>query len=178
MRRILIAFVVLPFVVLSGLLWFGVVRIYRNTTGSMEPTLPMGARFLTILTSRANRGDIVAFVYPLDPQVLFDKRVVAVGGDVVEIRDKRLFVNGNELNERYAVHADTTVYPNNKLLPEPYRSRDHFGPFRVPAGTYFVLGDNRDESSDSRYWGTVPRENIRGRVVLAFSWSRGFWKPY
>ena len=144
----------------------------------MEPALPMGARFLTILTDGANRGDIVAFVYPLDPRVLFAKRVVAVGGDVVEIRDKRLFINGHEVKERYAVHTDPTVYPNDKLLPEPYRSRDHFDPFRVPAGTFFVLGDSRDQSSDSRYWGTVPRENIRGRVFLEFSWSRGFWKPH
>jgi signal peptidase I len=177
MRRILIAFVALPFVVLGGLLSFGVVRIYRNPTASMEPTLPVGARFLTILTNKADRGDIVAFVYPLDTRVLFGKRVVAVGGDVVEIRDKRLFVNGNEVNEHYAVHADPIIYPNNKLLPEPYRSRDHLDPFRVPNGTFFVLGDNRDQSSDSRYWGTVPRKNIRGRVFLAFSWSRGFWRP-
>ena len=177
MRRILLGVVVSPFVILISLMSFGVVRTYRNPTGSMEPTLPVGARFATILTTKANRGDIVSFNYPLDPQVLMGKRVVAVGGDVVEIRAKRLFVNGSEVNERYAVHTDATVYPNDKLLPEPYRSRDWFGPFRVAAGTYFVLGDNRDFSSDSRYWGTLPQENIRGRVVLVFSPSRGFWKP-
>jgi signal peptidase I len=99
---------------------------------------------------------------------------VAVGGDTVEIRSKRLFVNGQAVADPYAVHLDPTTYPPMPTLPEPYRSRDHFGPFHVPTGTYFVLGDNRDRSSDSRYWGVVPPELLHGRVVLVFSWRRGF----
>jgi signal peptidase I len=174
---LLLLFAALPFVILFGLMSFGIVRTYRNSTASMEPTLPVGSRMVTIPTNHASRGDIVAFIYPLDPQVSFGKRVVAVGGDEVEIRAKQLFVNGKEVSERYATHSDSNTYPHDLNLPEPYRSRDWFGPFRVPAGTYFVLGDNRDASSDSRYWGTVPQQNIIGRVVLVFSSSRGFWRP-
>jgi signal peptidase I len=121
-----------------------------------------------------HRGDVIVFDYPLKPGVIFAKRVVAVGGDTVEIRSKRLFVNGREVAEPYVVHLDPTIYPATPVLPEPYRSRDHFGPLQVPAGTYFVLGDNRDRSSDSRYWGVVPRELVRGQVKILFSWSRGF----
>ncbi|HEX7678864.1 MAG TPA: signal peptidase I [Thermoanaerobaculia bacterium] len=177
MRKVLLVLAAAVCCILLLLLSVGVFHIYRNPTGSMEPTIPVGARFVTIRATKVNRGDIVAFEYPLEPRVLFGKRVVAIGGDLVEIRAKRLFVNGDEVSEPYAVHADSVIYPNQKLLPEPYRSRDWFGPSRVPAGAFFVLGDNRDRSSDSRYWGPVPRQNLRGRVVLVFSWSRGFWKP-
>jgi len=177
-ERLLLAFVALPFVVLSGVLASGaVVRTYRNTTGSMEPTLPIGTRFVTMRTSSAVRGDIITFISPLDPAASFAKRVVAVGGDTVQIWGKRLFVNGKEVAEPYVVHADSTVYPNLPHLPEPYRSRDYFGPYRVPPETFFVLGDNRDRSSDSRYWGAVPHRSLTGRVILLYSWSRGFWKP-
>jgi len=169
--------VLLPFVILAVVFSAGFVRTYRNSTSGMEPTLPMGSRIAAIPTKSIRRGDLVTFVYPLDPRVTFAKRIVALGGDVVEIKGKRLFVNGKEIDEPYAVHADSVTYPRDERLPEPYRSRDWFGPYSVPAGMLFVLGDNRDRSADSRYWGTVPQENVRGRVVVAFSWSRGFWKP-
>jgi len=174
LERLLIALAVLPFVVLFALLATGTVRTYRNLTGSMEPAIPIGARMIAMRTGSVNRGDIIVFEYPLQPEVVFAKRVVAVGGDTVEIRSKQLFVNGKALAEPYAVHLDPTIYVASPALPEPYRSRDHFGPYEVPAGTFFVLGDNRDRSSDSRYWGVVPAENLRGRIVLLFSWSRGF----
>ena len=174
---LLIVSAALPFVILSGALSAGFVRTYRTSTASMEPALPPGSRMVAIQTKTVSRGDIVTFLYPLDPQATFAKRVVAVGDDEIEIRAKHLFVNGKEVSERYATHADPVVYPQRASLPEPYRSRDWYGPFRVPYGTVFVLGDNRDRSADSRYWGPVPLENIRGRVVAAFSWSRGFWKP-
>lgn len=176
-EKIFLAFIVAPFVVLFGFLASGAVRTYRNPTGSMEPTIPAGSRFITIRTDTANRGDIISFRYPLNPNVWFAKRVVGVGGDIVEIRAKHLFVNGKEVTEPYAVHVDSTTYPKLSFLPEPYRSRDHFGPLRLQPRTFFVLGDNRDQSSDSRYWGAVPQENVRGRVILLYSWSRGFWRP-
>ncbi|HEV7427971.1 MAG TPA: signal peptidase I [Thermoanaerobaculia bacterium] len=154
----------------------GMVRTYRSTTGSMEPTLPIGDRMIAVRTGVVNRGDIVAFEYPLERDVVFAKRVVAVAGETVEIRAKRLLVNGAAVEEPYAVHLDPAIYPAMASLPEPYRSRDNFGPLQVPPGAYFVLGDNRDRSSDSRYWGVVPRENIKGRLVFLFSWSRGFRK--
>jgi len=135
----------------------------------MDPTIPIGARMIAMRTASVHRGDIIVFDYPLQPEVVFAKRVVAVGGDTVEIRAKQLFVNGKSVVEPYAVHLDPTVYPATPTLPEPYRSRDHFGPYQVPTGTYFVLGDNRDRSSDSRYWGVVPGENLRACAVLLFS---------
>ncbi|HEX3579491.1 MAG TPA: signal peptidase I [Thermoanaerobaculia bacterium] len=174
LARLLIALAILPFVIVYGLLATGMVRTYRSLTGSMDPTIPVGARMIAVRSGTLHRGDVIAFRYPLNPDVVFAKRLVAVGGDTVEIRSKRLFVNGEAVAEPYAVHMDPTTYPANPLLPEPYRSRDHFGPFAVPKGAYFVLGDNRDRSSDSRYWGVVPSENLQGRVILVFSWSEGF----
>lgn len=177
-ERFLLAFVALPFVLLSGVLASGaVVRTYRIVSGSMEPTLPMGSRLVSMRATSASSGEIITFTYPLNPAVTFVSRVVAVGGDTVQIWGKRLLVNGKEVAEPFVVHGDPTVYPNNPNLPEPYRSRDYFGPFRVPPGTFFVLSDNRDRASDSRYWGGVPQANLRGRVILLYSWSRGFWKP-
>jgi signal peptidase I len=154
-----------------------IVKSYRNGTGSMAPTLPVGSFSAVRPTRDVKRGDIVAFRYPLRPDVTFEKRIVGVGGDTVQIRDKRLYVNGVEARELYAVHIDEVIYPLHLALPEPYRSRDQFGPVTVPRDQFFVLGDNRDQSSDSRYWGTVPRENIIGRVVFATSAQRGFWRP-
>ncbi|HEV7572103.1 MAG TPA: signal peptidase I [Thermoanaerobaculia bacterium] len=174
LERLLIALGVLPFVILFALLATGMVRTYRNLTGSMDPTSSIGDRMIAMRTGSVHRGDIIVFDYPLQPGVVFAKRLVAVGGDTVEIRSKQLFVNGETVVEPYAVHLDPTIYVASPTLPEPYRSRDHFGPYEVPAGTFFVLGDNRDRSSDSRYWGVVPGENLRGRVVLLFSLSRGF----
>jgi len=94
-------------------------------------------------------------------------RVLAVPGDRVEIRDKALYVNGTAVAEPYVRHDDPRTYPKLASLPEPYRSRDHFGPALIPPDQFFVLGDNRDRSSDSRYWGCVPRANIAGRIVKA-----------
>lgn len=108
----------------------------------------------------AKRGDIIAFRYPLDPRVTFLKRVVAVGGDVVEIREDALYVNGAPVAEPYAVH---------KLHGQTHR-RDTMPARAVPAGDLFVLGDNRDDSADSRYWGFVPETNVVGEPLLVY-WS-------
>src|SRR5438105_14664598 len=116
------------------------------------------------------RGDIIVFRYPLQPDTDFVKRVIGLTGETVEIRDKKVSVNGKALNEPYVIHEDSTVYPLQPALPEPYRSRDQFGPFKVPDGQYFAMGDNRDRSSDSRYWGTVPRTMIKGRAFMVY-WS-------
>jgi signal peptidase I len=174
LERLLIALAALPFVILFALFATGMVRTYRNVTGSMTPTLPLGDRLTAVRTTSVARGDIIVFEYPLRPGIFFAKRLVAVGGDTVEIRAKQLFVNGQAVAEPYVVHLDPTIYPAMPSLPEPYRSRDHFGPMQVPPGMYFVLGDNRDQSADSRYFGAIPREALRGRVVLLFSWSHGF----
>jgi signal peptidase I len=149
----------------SGIWW-------RIPTGAMVPTIPVGsyvlANPLAYRHASPKRGDIVTFRYPLDPRVSYVKRVIALPGETVEIRDKVVFINGTKLDEPYAFHDDDMMFPKSVILPEPYKSRDNFGPFVVSPDSYFMMGDNRDRSSDSRYWGTCPRKLIRGRVVRVF----------
>src|SRR5437667_4915696 len=116
------------------------------------------------------RGDIIVFRYPLQPDTDFVKRVIGMPGDTLEVRDKKISVNGKQLDEPYVIHEDSTIYPLQPALPEPYRSRDQFGPYTVPPGQYFAMGDNRDRSGDSRYWGTGPRGMIKGRAFMVY-WS-------
>jgi signal peptidase I len=114
-------------------------------------------------------GDVVVFQHPDDHSKDFVKRIIATGGQTVEIVNKKVFVDGKELDESsYAVFTDPLVLPRSELQP-----RDNFGPIRVPEDSYFMLGDNRDNSSDSRYWGCVPRDLILGRAFL-IHWS---WQP-
>lgn len=113
------------------------------------------------------RGDIVVFRYPRNPQEDWVKRVVALPGETVLIRAKKVFVDGKPLDEPYAFFADPAVYPD---LAEAYRGRDFMPPFVVPEGEFFVMGDNRDHSYDSRYWGAVPRSLIKGRAFMVY-WS-------
>src|SRR6266446_4655204 len=162
-----------------------VFQAFKIPTGSMEDNLKIGDhiivnKFIYGPTSDAwkrivplrdpKRQDIIVFRYPLQPDTDFVKRVIGLPGDTVEIRDKVVSVNGKALVEPYVIHVDPTVYPRQPALPEPYRSRDQFGPYTVPDGQYFAMGDNRDRSSDSRYWGTVPRGMIKGRAFMVY-WS-------
>ena len=109
---------------------------------------------------RVARGNIVAFHYPKDPSLNFLKRVIAVGGDVVEIKDGIVYVNHMPVREPYAVHTN----PPWKRHPDSLSAR------LVPLGQLFVLGDNRDNSDDSRFWGTVPVGNVIGEPLFVF-WS-------
>lgn len=152
----------------AAMIFFAVTfKSYRIPTVSMIPTVDVGDHVL--VNRRAKdvlRGDLIAFAYPLDPKTTMMKRVVGLPCDTIEIRNKQLFVNGTLATEPYAMHDDKQVFPNLPHLPEPYRSRDQYGPYTVPDGEYFVLGDNRDKSADSRYWGPVPADHVLGRVVL------------
>jgi signal peptidase I len=114
------------------------------------------------------RGDVVVFRYPPDPGRDFIKRAAAVAGDRIEAEAKALRVNGVEPLEPYAVHRDPTIYGTG--APPSLLRRDHFGPLAVEAGTFFAMGDNRDESQDSRFWGPVPLAHVEGRAV-AVLWS-------
>jgi signal peptidase I len=107
------------------------------------------------------RGDIVAFHYPLDPEQIFLKRVAAVGGDLIEIRNDVVYVNRIPVQERYAVHHHMLRF---RFFPSEMAAR------RVPAGALFMLGDNRDFSSDSRDWGVVPVDHVIGSPLIIF-WS-------
>jgi len=178
-EKFLLTLVLVALVVLVGALASGVVlKFYRITTAAMNPTLPAGSHVVVRRTRTIARGDLVTFRYPKDQRVTYAKRAIAIGGDVVEIRAKQLFVNGIAVTERYVQHEDPRVFPENPLFPEPYRSRDHFGPYRVESGHLFMLGDNRDSSNDSRFWGTVPSDDVIGKVLLAFSVRRGIWRPH
>jgi signal peptidase I len=114
------------------------------------------------------RGDVVVFRYPPDPGRDFIKRAVAMAGDRIEVEAKALRVNGAEPVEPYAVHRDTTTYGTG--APPFLLRRDRFGPLAVEAGHFFAMGDNRDESQDSRFWGPVPLAHLEGRGVSVL-WS-------
>jgi signal peptidase I len=177
-EKILLAGVIVSAIAITVLFESGVLfRIFRNTTASMEPTLPQGVRLIAVGATTAVRGEIIVFRYPPEPTYTYVKRVIATGGDTVEIRDKVVFLNGVALREPYVRHGDARAFPSNPMFPEPFRSRDQMARFVVQPDSYFVLGDNRDYSSDSRYWGTVPRSNIIGHVVLAVAFKGGVWRP-
>ncbi len=119
---------------------------------------------------KPQQGDVIVFRYPKNPALDYVKRVVAVGGQTVEVRNKRLYVDGVlQPDPPHSQHIDYRIfprqYPMNPEHPE-WGSRDNFGPVTVPEGYYFVMGDNRDNSSDSRAWGFVPWENIVGKPLL------------
>ncbi|AMV70970.1 hypothetical protein JCM30471_27880 [Desulfuromonas carbonis] len=166
---------------LFGLLLSGAISWYLRTqvveaftiaSSSMEPTLLLGDRILVAKgTQDFTRGDLVVFDSPPDQgkagQREFIKRIVGMPGDVVEVRDKELFINGRQLLEPYAVHLEADT------LSAEVSPRDFFGPVTVPAQSYFMLGDNRDRSYDSRFWGFVEKEKVLGRAVnFYWSWDR------
>jgi signal peptidase I len=161
------------------------VEAYRIPSESMESTLLVGDYLLADKFVYGARvpflgfrlpsirepqvGDIVVFRQPDKPGKSFIKRVVARGGDRVQIVDKNVLVNGQELAEtEYVRHEDSTIAIGLLLRP-----RDNFGPLQIPADHYFLLGDNRDHSADSRFWGCVSRDEILGRAWL-IHWS---WRP-
>jgi signal peptidase I len=155
-------------------------------TPSMEPTILVGDRLLidkfTIrngfrtglpLTPRhtPERGDVVVFKYPREPEVLYVKRTIGLPGETLEIRNKTVYIEGKPLDEPYKVHSDSYVYPNRGRYHQGSGDqRDNFGPVTVPENFYFVMGDNRDDSADSRYFGFLPRDHIVGTPLLVF-WS-------
>jgi signal peptidase I len=116
--------------------------------------------------SQPKRGDIIVFRYPVDPSKDFIKRVIALPGDTVRIQDKQVFVNDKPLSEPYAVHSDS------RILPLSASPRDNMVPVKVPADNLFVMGDNRDESYDSRFWKFVEMSELRGKAfIIYWSWN-------
>ena len=165
-----------------------VFQAFKIPTGSMEDNLKVGDHIIVnkfiygpvprpwlkgFPLRDIKRGYIIVFRYPLQPETDYVKRVVGLPGETLMVRDKNVYINGKMLNEPYTIHEDPMVYPPQPALPEPYRSRDQYGPYTVPDGQYFAMGDNRDRSSDSRFWGTVPRSMIKGRAFMVYwSWKR------
>ena len=153
-----------------------------NPTGSMEDTILVGDQMLVNTVARhVQRGDLVVFEYPVDRKNIFVKRVVAMPGDRVHLDHKKLYVNGAAVDEPYARNKTTIVdyfrdnfprAPNVRIYaPAEQMLKDNFreGDIVVPAGKYFVLGDNRDYSLDSRYWGFVSQSEIIGKPALIYA---------
>jgi signal peptidase I len=151
---------------MSTLIKTNLVEAYKIPSGAMIPTLLIGDHLLAdkhvYKTSSPNRGDIIIFPYPEDPKRNFIKRLIAIEGDVVELRDGRLYLNGSEQAETYL----------NKTDDVSVNSRGNYGPVTVPAGMLFFLGDNRERSMDSRVYGFVTRSSIKGKAIsLYWSWD-------
>ncbi|MBI4444923.1 MAG: signal peptidase I [Acidobacteria bacterium] len=156
-------------------------------TPSMVPTILVGDRLLidkfTIrnafdsaapLTPRhpVRRGDIVVFKFPNQPEVLYVKRAIGLAGETLEIRDKDVYIDGQRLREPYKRHSDPYTYERREGAHEfsGEAVRDNFGPVKIPPDSYFVMGDNRDDSADSRYFGFLPRSHVVGKPLIVF-WS-------
>ena len=159
-----------------------VVQTFKISSESMEPTLEIGDYLLVnkfiygikIPFTSINlfpwkspqRGDVIVFIFPLDPDKDFIKRVIGVGGDTVSIINKRLYINGVEAPDPHAVYSKDTI-----LLGD-MQKLDNFGPVTVPQGCLFVMGDNRDRSFDSRFWGFVPLKDVLGKAfTIYWSWN-------
>ena len=166
-----------------------VVKTFYIPSSSMEDTLLIGDhlfvnRFVygptatpverSLLPHRpVQRGDIVIFRSPEDPALDVVKRCVAVGGDVVEIVDKELLINGEPVDDDgYTEHRDPFTYRDVPAYSRQQRRRDQMDPYRVPEEHYFCMGDNRDHSYDSRYWGPLPAHLVKGRASMIY-WSDG-----
>jgi signal peptidase I len=155
-------------------------------TESMKPTILVGDHFFLdkfafpanypdfvtkVLPSRnIKRGDIVAFKSPENPKIPFIKRVIGLPGDTLEIRDKVVYINNRALSEPYKYLLDPNVYERGSGIPQEYLVRDNYGPVKIPLDCYFMMGDNRDNSNDSRYWGFVKSKNIIGKPLFIY-WS-------
>ena len=161
-----------------------VVQAFKIPTGSMENNLLVGDhllvnKFVFAPTATAvermllpidpiRRGDVVVFKYPEEPERDFIKRVIGLPGETLELRQKKVYINGRPLDEPY-VHF---LLPPSTADQEvaTYDVRERYGPVTVPADQYFVMGDNRDNSQDSRYWGFLPRSYVKGKALMVY-WS-------
>jgi signal peptidase I len=161
-----------------------VVQAFKIPSGSMEDTLAIGDHILVskfiygskipftdkrILKIRdPKRGDVIVFEYPEDPSKDFIKRVIGTPGDVIEEKDKKIYINGQLYVNPHEVHKES------EIVPREQNPRDNFGPVKVPEGSYFVMGDNRDRSYDSRFWGFVKNPKIKGLAFIKYwSWDSG-----
>lgn len=166
-----------------------VVQAFKIPSGSMINTLLIGDHILvnkfvygiknpftrnTLITmDDPERGDIVVFIFPLDRKKDFIKRVIGIEGDVVEIINKKVFVNKKPIKE-----AEGVQHTSDIIIPAGVKPRDNLAPIKVPEGHIFVMGDNRDQSFDSRFWGFVPLEDVKGKAfVIYWSWNREKFLP-
>jgi len=158
-----------------------VFQAFKIPTGSMEPNLLIGDHLIVnkmifapavtpierALLPRRDivRGDVIVFKYPEDPTRDFIKRVIGVPGDQLELRRKKMYVNGKAIDEPYA-HFIVPLSPEGAGRGTDLR--EEYGPVTVPAGQFFVMGDNRDNSQDSRYWGFLPATYVKGKALFIY----------
>ena len=160
-----------------------VIQAFKIPSGSMKETLKIGDHILVnkfiygvkvpflqttiVPITNPKHGDIVVFKFPEDPSKDFIKRVIGVAGDVVEVRDKQVYVNRKLLNHDFGIHTDSYIFPSS------VQPRDNFGPVVVPEKSLFVMGDNRDQSYDSRFWGFVDLKALKGKALMIYwSWDK------
>jgi signal peptidase I len=163
-----------------------VVQAFKIPTGSMEENLLIGDHLLvnkfvfgptetgaerTLLpVGTIKRRDIIVFKYPEEPDRDFIKRVIGLPGETVEVREKKVYINGTALDEPYVHFLAPPSAPSELHEVTSFDVRERFGPVTVPADQYFMMGDNRDNSADSRYWGFLRRDYIKGRALVIY-WS-------
>jgi signal peptidase I len=162
-----------------------VVQAFKIPSGSMIPTLLIGDHILVnkflygtqipfsdkkiLIFREPEKGDIIVFKYPENPTKDFIKRVIATEGDTIEEKNKIVYVNGEPVVETYAYHYDPTMRSDSD-------KRDTFGRILVPKDKIFVMGDNRDHSYDSRFWGFVDEKEVKGKAFMIYwSWDPDKW---
>jgi signal peptidase I len=156
-----------------------VVQAFWVPSGSMLPTIQIGDHIFVnklayavrlpllgtelLKTGDLHRGDVVVFVSPKERSTDLIKRVIAIPGDTVEVKNKKVYVNGEMVPDAHAYFSDASISPNTY--------RDNMPPLQIPEGKFFVMGDNRDRSYDSRFWGVANIEDIKGKATFIY-WSR------
>lgn len=174
-------------VILALLIRTFVVQAFKIPSGSMEPTLLIGDHILVnkfvygvkvpfinktlIPISKPERNDVIVFVYPVDKSKDFIKRVIGLPGDTIEIVGKKIHINGRPFDDKNGFYSD------KEKTPAKSTGRNHFGPLTVPKDQLFVMGDNRDHSYDSRFWGFVPLDAVKGEAFIIY-WSWPHWKRF
>ncbi len=163
-----------------------IVQAFKIPTGSMEQNLLIGDHLLVnklvfastgsrleralLPIGTVKRDDVVVFKYPEEPDRDFIKRVIGLPGETVEVREKKVYINGNPLDEPFVHFLQPASSASDLHEVTSFDVRERYGPVTVPADQYFVMGDNRDNSQDSRYWGFLPRDYIKGRALVIY-WS-------
>jgi signal peptidase I len=162
-----------------------VVQAFKIPTGSMENNLLIGDHLLVnkmvfgpattglertlAPVGEIKRGDVVVFKYPEEPDRDFIKRVIGLPGETLEVREKKVYINGKPLDEPYVHFLQPPSSPEYNEVTS-FDVRERYGPVTVPPEQYFMMGDNRDNSQDSRYWGFLPRDLVKGKALLIY-WS-------
>lgn len=162
------SFIIQP--VIGKLIKKFVVQTYKIPATSLKPNILVGDHILASkifsVETGVNRGDIIIFPFPEDPKKDFIKRIVALGGETIEIVNKEVFIDGILFQEPYVIYTDP------KIMPKGPMPRDNYGPVTVPDDALFVMGDNRDHSYDSRFWGFVKKSDMTGKArSIYWSWD-------